>query len=138
MSEWVPINVGTFFEPRDSEINGIPVKMAPSPYDAPIAGRAYVENGKLIVEFKYLGSERSFPVSEGDVTLRVAEASRRLYGAEIPLGDSRLAETEQRRDLVARVAAAIKRLTSEVETTKTAPSAPFRIFRMTGSPSSVD
>jgi hypothetical protein len=85
MSDWLPVDLTDDTKPLKTFIRGVEVELFASPYDVPeaIRGRFDEDKNRFIIEFKYVGSEKTKVCTFERATYTIGEVSNRLYGLEI-------------------------------------------------------
>lgn len=85
MSDWIPVDLADDTKAEKTFIRGVEVELFASPYDVPEAVRSRFDQDKnrFIIDFKYVGSEKTKEFIFEHVTYVIGDVSSRLYGLEI-------------------------------------------------------
>lgn len=116
MRDWIQVDLDSCNTSQKTVIRGSEVELFVSPYDAPIALRAYfdVATRHFCVEFKYMGDEPTKDQPFGKyVTFRVGQFSGRLYGFAVDLSTVALDKSELRSVVVEEMKQAMDHLLKE-------------------------
>jgi hypothetical protein len=84
--DWIKINKEAIDKPRQMEFRGLQIEVTVSPYDLPEAVRSFSDDGKFIIEFKYLGAEETISRDLGNsVRIEAGRNTQRVHRIELEL-----------------------------------------------------